>query len=450
MSQIDRKLIDLTFQFSKKEWEEWIWERTHGVDTMTNSLEKGDSYSYQILLKVYDQIVIRDNIKAKEYFIKSLIKIMAKSLQKCQKLLDCKVENNQFSQELLALEDCFNIVNHFHDTELEKIKANGLLQICKQVYNFIYRNQNEYFLLKKYGSLRRIVLLVRFRLEPESIILDDFERELNYKETFRVAFNCLFQKYNFEAIGKYLPNLVNTAFQVRKEVFIKLELQQLKQKYFIEHHRQLEQELIIALKKIQEQSQEQYEFLEKELNKLGLVACETPEEKLIKALCLCVPKESISSPTPSYFDYSHNHTELATDLFIFFCKRYPERYSQYMNCLLKLEQESPNAYDLRSMINKLLEVKNDFLPIIAEHFDEINLYYKHRFIELLCFQQKSLVRIFPNTKNNDYIGEIYLQSCPRQSFPLKVKDIKERDNLAILIADRAGVSKLETIYSLIV
>ena len=436
MNETYQDLINNICNYTKEQWEQLIWERTHGIDTQTNLLIPGDSYPEQLLQDIYGEILIRDISEEKEFFINGLKKTIYNCLQECEKRL--KNNQNDLINEVLVLERNFNVINHFGDGELNKIKDRGILQICQRVYHFVYYQKNKLFFNEIYGSLRRIVLLVCFRLDHNFIPLEDLKHEIQDEETCVVAFRCLCQKEGLEAIGKYFPMFVTTSFRAGMKVLVYLELKQLKRDYFNKFPQEIKFHLNIALKRIKQQSEEQYEFVYREATELNLIVsttteddCITTEDDCIRVLCSCVPEEN---------DNSKNNAELATNLSILFFKKYPKKYVKFINFLLALEEYYPNYHDLSSIFENLVEIVG--LAIISEHFDELrNLSYKSKFLHLSCFVEGSPLGIFPNTKNNDYIGEIYLSSSPEPQLPLKVKNPKEFETLLTEVSYKAGTDR---------
>jgi hypothetical protein len=49
VSIISEAVLEVILKFNRKDWQDWIWERTHGIDFKTSLPILDDAYPYQVL-----------------------------------------------------------------------------------------------------------------------------------------------------------------------------------------------------------------------------------------------------------------------------------------------------------------------------------------------------------------------------------------------------------------
>lgn len=211
----------------QEEWQKWICERTHSIDSIKPISIIRDPNPHHAIIDIYQML---ENKRQRKEFVDGLMNSLNRSLMECRKYFkSSKVgePNPHLDEELLAFERHLHILNRIHDEDVKEMKKkNRIKRICRDCYNFVHQEPS----FNNYGSLRRITLAVRSRV-GDSISNNDLLNGLRSEETYVVAFRCALEKENVRAIGKFFPQFIKMALQKQKKVLIKVELMRLLEHY---------------------------------------------------------------------------------------------------------------------------------------------------------------------------------------------------------------------------
>jgi len=197
--------------FTQEKWEKWIWERTHGIDTITCISVIRDPNPHHALIDAYRTLA---NQEERQTFVDALMTSLNRSLDKCKNYFKVEDAKPELEDELFALERHLQILNRLDDEDI----PSRAKRTCRNCYDFVYKEPLPY----RYGSLRRITLAVRSRV-GDRISDADLREGLNSNETYVVAFRHALKKYNSLAISKFFPQFVKMALESQKIVAIKVD-----------------------------------------------------------------------------------------------------------------------------------------------------------------------------------------------------------------------------------
>ena len=255
---------DYFSSFTQERWEKWIWERTHGIDTITNISVVRDPNPHHAIIDSYRTLT---NKKQRNKFGDALMSSLRQSLEECQNYPIGEDDNLQLEIELLALERHLHILNRLDDEDI----PSGAVRTSRAYYQFVLP-------LNQCNSLRRIALAVRSRV-GDRISDSDLRNALNAEDTYVVAFRCALKKYSSLAISKFFPQFVEMALRKQKEVFIKVELIQLVES-FGQYAGNLRRQLSKALPHLSEEARA---IVRKQACEIGFhIPCIKPVEDAIR------------------------------------------------------------------------------------------------------------------------------------------------------------------------
>lgn len=198
------------------EWERWIWERIHGMDTVSKIPLIRDPNPHFAVLDAYFELKTDTSRKSA---LNVLINLLQTSLMKCKEYGSAK-NSDEFQNEALALDRLLQIFDKLNTEDFERVKIlRNAIRASKACYTFVRSN----LVGSEYGLLQRHALAVRTHLGDrltESELVD----ALDNPSTYVVGFRYALRRYDIDAIGRYFPQFVNIAIQINNLVSVKVEL----------------------------------------------------------------------------------------------------------------------------------------------------------------------------------------------------------------------------------
>jgi hypothetical protein len=307
----------------------------------------------------------------------------------------------------------------------------GISQICVDCYRLIYRKKNNDFIGDRYGSLKRVVLSVCFRIDSKFVPLNDLVDELINESTYVVAFRYLCKKQGVEAIGKYFHIFISTAFNANEKVLVKLELKNLIIQ-FSDCFQQVRLQLLTVLKKVKINSDVQYNFLKQEAHKKGIIEIEN--NPWIEATLKILKDEDIGKLIDIF--KSSNCSPFADQILIRLCRFNPEEYTKYLERFFEIEANLPFPYETEWMSKELVSILT--LSRIVDDFTDIplSLANQQKFLKLLCGSSLSPAKISISKEGGK--EKILLYECESNYYDLNLDrdqgDLPLRENLLIRTA----------------
>jgi len=220
--------------FSQKDFEEWIWQRTHGIDRMTSITTICDPNPHHVLLGGYE--ILTDKNKSK--FCIGLLNSLRHALQVCTNLFRSG-EQKDLKRELLAIERHLNVLYRIPPENAPE-GANDLVVKC---YKLIFGQETS-------DVLQRLVLSFGGRYSNVASYADLMEA-LKDGALASLAFRILLRRQGVEAVSRYFAQYVKAE---RKKPLMKVMVRDMKRQF--EDRRVLEEQMGIALQELPAELQE--------------------------------------------------------------------------------------------------------------------------------------------------------------------------------------------------
>lgn len=273
MNRLPPDVVKTLCSFNQSEWANWIWQRTHGMDSKTSLSVFNDPFPENAVQDAWDNIVLESYPETyKKNFFEGLKSSLNKTIWECEELI-IKIEKPSsriLKCKVAAIQSHFNIINYLEDEELKYFKqSHGGLQICESGFEFVYYNRQ--FNREKSPLLRRVIIEVCSRIGvviPDNIL----EMELESNGVALISFMSLCQTNGVNTITDYFPSLVKNLFLTKKEFMIEEVIDRLKELYIKKEKlsNELKKALGKALRKIEEEERNQYIYTKQKIIERGL------------------------------------------------------------------------------------------------------------------------------------------------------------------------------------